>query len=525
MAVIPAVCVIALFAVGAILVVNTLRFRSRQEPLAPEGALSIDPIAAAERLGAALRYVTITSDQAPPISGEALAALHRHLEISFPRVHAALHREVVAGYSLLYTWEGASSAEKPILLLAHLDVVPAEQGAELWTHPPFGGRLADGYVWGRGAMDDKGSALAILEALESLLEAGFRPSRTVYVAFGHDEEVGGARGSAITAALLRDRGVELEFVLDEGLVVTHGIVPGLEGPAALVGIAEKGNLRLDVSATGTPGHGSIPAGRTAIGLVAAALDRIERHDFRARLDGVARLTFLVAGPEMRLPYRLLFANLWLFGPLVARRLTRRPATNAILRTTAVATMVGGGEKDNVLPLEARATVDVRIKPGSSVAETVAVLREAVGDGRVTLRPRMGDAREPSAASSTSSHGYRALARAVRQVMPDAVVVPSILLPTTDSRHFLDLTKTVLRFSPIRVTADDLPRIHGVDERVAVANYAEIIRCYAQLIRNGALAAPSADEPTAGVTALRAAIPVPLPPSTRPVGSAVALPRS
>src|SRR4051812_28851882 len=268
-----------LFAVGLLtvllvgtIIVRTLNFASKQKSVTPITQVTLDENGVAKRLGNAIQYRTISHQQGDDFSTEEVLRFHRFLQSSFPLVHATLNREVVGDYSLLYTWRGTNPALRPILLLAHMDVVPGENESEKsWAHPPYSGDIADGYIWGRGTMDDKVSVMGILEATERLLTDGFQPQRTIYFALGHDEEVGGNAGAGKIAALLRSRRTELEYILDEGGNVTEGIVAGIAAPLALIGIAEKGYLSLELTAYAASGHSSMPPRRTAIGILSAAI--------------------------------------------------------------------------------------------------------------------------------------------------------------------------------------------------------------------------------------------------------------
>lgn len=350
----------------AILLFNTFRFRSRQVSVEPAHLVTINEKVAAERLAQALCFQTISS---PEHSHSAeFSRLHQYLSQAFPQCHATLERETVGEYSLLYTWKGNDAGLKPLLLLAHLDVVPVEPATEKgWHAPPFEGRIADGYIWGRGALDDKASVVAILEAVEMLLNENFQLRRTIYLAFGHDEEVGGLNGAACIAALLQSRGVEPDLVLDEGGGMVDGGPLSLPGRVATIGIAEKGFVSLELSAESEGGHSSMPPPHTAIGVLSAAITRLEAEQMPGNMDGVMRQMFEHLGPEMPFARRLVMANLWLFRPLVERQLARRPAANALLRTTTAATLIEGGVKDNILPARARAVVNFRIRPGDTIA--------------------------------------------------------------------------------------------------------------------------------------------------------------
>ncbi|MCP3143475.1 M20 family peptidase [Pyxidicoccus xibeiensis] len=471
------ICVLA-----SVVVVRALRFTSRQvAPEAPE-AFPVDADAAAARLAGSLRLRTLAASDGVPARDEAFVALHAYLQEHFPRVHTALRREPVGGHSVLYTWPGSEASLRPMMLMGHLDVVPVEPGTEAsWTRPPFSGEVVDGYVWGRGALDDKGSVLGILEAVEGLLAAGYQPRRTVLLAFGADEEVGG-KGAQAMAALLQERGVRLESVLDEGGMMMTGTVPGVAAPVALVGVAEKGFVSAELVVEGEGGHSSMPPRQTAVGVLSRAVMRLEEQPMPAELRGGSRALFEFVGPEMPFGLRLVFANLWLFEPLVLRQLEGQPSTNAAVRTTTAATMFEGSVKDNVLPSRARAVVNFRILPGDTVEDVLAHVRRVVDDPRVKVGT-LGFKSEPSPVSRTDSEAWGVLQRSIRQVFPEAVVAPYLMVGATDARHYAGLSDSVYRFMPLRLERADLARLHGKDERVSVAGYANAVRFYAQYLRD------------------------------------------
>ena len=478
--------VVALAAIVlAVLMINTLRTPSRQISVDPAPAIVFDETAAAQRLAEAVRFRTVAPAHPDELDGAPLRALHEFLRASFPGVHRTLTCEVIGGYSLLYTWPGTDPARKPILLMAHLDVVPVESAAEReWIEPPFSGRITDGYIWGRGSIDDKSAVLGILEAVEYLAQHHAWPTRTVYLAFGHDEESRGHDGAERIAALFKARGIALESVVDEGMVIGERLLPGVDAPVALVGTAEKGWLTVELSAADPGGHASMPPAHTAIGLLAAALHRLEAHPLPAVLKSPASDLFAALTREMPFLRRLIFANLWLFAPLVVRRLAAAPATNAIVRTTTAITVVAGGTRDNVLPKTATALVNFRILPGETTASVTDSIRTIVDDPRIAVT--LVKQEEPSAVSSTESSSYRLMATTIRQVFPDVLVAPGLTVGRTDSSHFVGISEAVYRFRPLRLTAEDLLRIHGLNERLAVDAYAGLVRFYVQLLRNSAL---------------------------------------
>lgn len=474
---------VLLAALAGVVLVRATRLPSLQLPA--ETAVTVEPLpGAAERLAAALRIPTVSHGDTARSDAAAFAALHAHLAGAFPRVHATLRREEVVRGAVLYTWPGSDPALAPVVLMGHLDVVPVEPGTDsAWTRPPFGGEIADGFVWGRGALDDKAGVLGILEAVEALLAGGFTPRRTVHLAFGGDEEVGGAGARGI-AALLRARGIRPELVLDEGGVVTEGIVPGVAGRVALIGIAEKGYLDVEITARDRGGHSSMPPRVTAVGRVSRAVTALEDHPLRAELGGTTGRFLDYLGPEMPFGMRVVMANRWLFGPAVRWQMSASPSTDAGIRTTTAPTMLQGSEKANVLASRARAVVNFRLRPGERIADVMEHVRRVVDDPALELRP-VGPQAEPSPISSTDSEAWRALNRSIRQVYPEAVVAPYLVVGATDARHFAGLSRNVYRFLPVVMRSEDLGRMHGTDERIAVDGYRRAVRFYAQLLRNTA----------------------------------------
>jgi carboxypeptidase PM20D1 len=469
------------------LAVNTWRQGSRQLQVPPVQGLAVDEGAAAASLAAAIRARTVSSSEDPALNADQFAILHAHLRARYPKLHAALEREVVGGLSLLYTWRGRDAAAQPIALMAHQDVVPISPGTEGdWKAPPFGGETKDGYVWGRGSWDDKANLIAELEAVEALVAAGFEPQRTIYLVFGADEEVGGHRGALQIAERLQQRGVRLEFVIDEGLLVVEGIMSGLKPPAALVGLAEKGSVSLRLAAKATPGHSSMPPppGGSAIAQLSRALQRLDQAPMPAALVGVAGQMFDALGPEFEGFNRVALSNRWLFGPLLMKRLQQGQSTNALLRTTTALTLVNAGNKENVLPGRAEATVNFRLLPGDTKEDVVRHVTRVIDDPAIEIEVLPGDF-PPSRVSSVHSPSYQAIDRTVRELFPGTVVAPGLMLGGTDSRHFEAVSEQVFRFSPIRAKPEDLARFHGVNERISSANLADLIRFYHRLIERTA----------------------------------------
>jgi carboxypeptidase PM20D1 len=476
---------LALAALALVLLANTLRTGPGQEPVEAAAPLALERDEIAARLAAAVRIPSISRGDGAPADLAPFRALHALLARQFPRLHAALEREEIGGGSLLYRWAGSDASAAPILLMGHFDVVPIEPGTEeRWTHPPFAGHVDAEFVWGRGTLDDKLSVLGLCEAAERLLRDGFAPRRTVYLAFGHDEEVGGNDGAGAIAARLAERDVKLAFTVDEGMgIVGRGLVPAVDRDVALIGVAEKGYLTLELVASASGGHSSTPPRDTSVGRLARALARLEAHPQPEAIRGPVAAMFDGLAGEATFGMRLLLRNRWLFDPLLRAALRGEPAQAAMLQTTTAPTVLRAGVKDNVLPSEARALVNFRILPGDSVDGVVAHVRRSIGDPEIALRTV--EAREPSATSDPESESYRVLARSIREIFPGAAVAPALVLGGTDSKHYGEVAEQSFRFVPLRLAPEDLKRIHGTDERIAIESYLDVVRFFVQLVRNGA----------------------------------------
>ena len=476
--------VVLLFLAGFV-ILKTALFSPPQKEVPPRGFSALDGKSVAERLGLAVQYKTVSFSDPEKFDQNAFLGLHRLFNTLYPRVHAQLKMETVNDLSLLYTWQGKNPDLKPIMLISHLDVVPAEDTG--WTYPPFSGEIADGYVWGRGTLDIKSGVIGILEAVEYLLKEGFEPERTVYLGFGHDEEVGGINGAAAICDLLESRGVVLGSLLDEGGSVLEDFLPGVDTPAAMIGISEKGYLSLKLTAAVEGGHSSMPPQETAIGILSKAIVNLERNPMPAHLEVVE---FLMSHLGSALPFkqRLLFANTWLFGGLLKKQLRKSNLLNASMRTTTAPTLISAGSKDNVLPASAEAVVNFRLLPGDDLRSVYEMVLERIDDDRVKVTPYEGETLEgatgwdPSPVADTESPYYLRLARLIKEAYPDVLVSPYLVLGGTDARHYAPVTENALRFTPICMTREDLQSVHGVNERLSFENCAKMVAFYVAYIQ-------------------------------------------
>jgi len=471
----------------AVLIGNTLCFPSRQIKVSAGKKVELDAQQLASRLGRAIQFPTISNHDFSKINTQAFAAFNDYLEETYPRTYTEMELETFGEFGQLLKWTGSDPSLAPILLMSHIDVAPVESDTEvLWTHPPFSGQVAGGYIWGRGALDVKNGVLAMLEATEDLLAQKYQPERTVYFAFGQDEEVGGQNGNRQIAQHLQKQKITLDFVLDEGGAIVSNLIEGIDAPIAFIAYAEKGYLSLKLSVEQDGGHSSSPPRQSAIGILAAAISRLEARRLPAQLRQPTQIMFDYLGPEMPFSRKMIFANRWLFGSVIKRQFMETPTGNASLRTTTATTMFSAGVQDNVLAAHAEAVINFRLIPGDTPENVIRHVEHVINDPRVQidyLSPEKNVSASPVAELDPDT--FLRLHQTVKQVFPDVIVTPCLAIHTTDSRWYASLAKQIYRFIPARMKPEDLERIHGTNERIAISNYADIVRFYIRLLQNTA----------------------------------------
>lgn len=437
---------------------------------------------AVERLTAAIRIRTITPAIPSQRDSNSFLQLHKHLDENFPLVKEHLRIEKI-GLSLLYTWKGQQNGLKPILLMAHQDVVPVDDSLQ-WDFEPFGGKIHEGFIYGRGSLDIKSGVCGILEAVELLLKEGYKPKRTIYLAFGHDEESGNGTGASAIASILEERNVKLEYVLDEGGLILQNALPGLNEPLALIGIAEKGYMNIKMTAHEDGGHSSMPGKKTSVTKLSQAINTINLNPFPATIEGPVQKLFAYTAPEMNFPFNVLFNNTWLFSEVIKSQMGATPSGNASLRTTVAFTMLEGSSKENVLPEYASAIGNLRVMPGVSQADVIRYLIEIVHDSSIHFEVLSFQPASP--VSSPDSISFRNLQLSIEAVFPETISAPFLLVALTDSKSFVNIADNIYRFHPAIYDRSDLKRLHGKNERIGVENYKKSIRFYRRLILNSDL---------------------------------------
>ncbi|MFN8394269.1 MAG: M20/M25/M40 family metallo-hydrolase [Bacteroidia bacterium] len=441
-----------------------------------------DSLSLHQKLSRALQFPTISYSDSSLTDWSAYRGFVQFLKDGFPNVHREMELEILGGHALLFKWQGRNAESQPVMFYAHQDVVPVEsEDGEGWKFPPFSGEIAEGFVWGRGALDTKSLIICMMEAADRLIAVGFQPSSTIYIALGHDEEVGGNWGAARIARALRERDIRLDWVLDEGLGVIDGAFKDSDPPIALVAMAEKGHANIELRVKGGGGHSAAPPFETVIGTLALALDRLAKNPMEERMLPLVMESLRNAAPLMDKKTQFALKNARLLRKQILAALAKDPLTDAIIRTKISPTIIQGGLKSNVLPKEASVILNVRILPGDSIGSVVEHIRQTIHDDRVEITV-MDDPTEPSPVTSHQSQEFAALSETIRDIYPTVIVSPTLMPAGTDSKHFIPLSDNLFRFSPFRIHKDEGSRIHNTNERISLAAVDDMLAFYMLLFQ-------------------------------------------
>ncbi len=454
---------LALLLLIGVVLFNT--FSKKQWPVSTAYVASkFMPDSAIQHMSQAVKLATISISDSSAIDTTTYKAFGYFLDHAYPLVHRHLSKTMVNGFSYVFEWKGQNAALLPIILMGHYDVVPIEAATlSKWTVAPFSGIITDTCIWGRGAVDDKSGVISILEATEAMLKKGFVPQRTIYLCFGHNEEVNGGGAKAI-AEWMAQKKVHAEMVLDEGGEITDGKLKEIKRPVAIIGVAEKGYASFELSVQKEGGHSSMPAKETAISILVAGLDKLKDKAPPSKLTPpVKEFLTRIGSSSDKLLNRMATSNMWLFESVTKGILASQPEGSAMIHTTIVPTILESGVKDNVIPGIAKAIINSRILTGETAKSVEDFIRHTVNDDRIEIKKLGKFDSDPSSATSITSAAYKRIESAVYKTIPNVIPAPYLMIGATDSRHYRRISDGVVNFLPMT----DSKGFHGVDERLPI----------------------------------------------------------
>lgn len=463
---------IILAVIAALIIITAVKavfYKAKPVEITPMPKEKVDSERVQKHLSQAIQIKTISNPDDDKVDWSEFDRFHDFLDEAYPLIHEKLKRENISQASLLYTWEGKNKDLEPIALLSHQDVVPvAESTYNDWKHDPFEGYNDGEFIWGRGAVDMKNHLICVMEAVEALLEEGFEPERTVYLCFGHNEEIVAGKNNGANAIMntLKERGVHLDSTLDEGGAIIKANVKGLiEGNLAGVGIAEKGYADYKITVKAKGGHSSQPPKHTAAGAISNVVRDLENHQFKARMLPSVYNLFSGVGKHTSFPARMIMCNLRFLKPVFFAAMKQFPPAATFIRTTTACTMLSGSPASNVLPQTASVTVNFRELPGDTLADTEAHIRRVVKNKDIDVEFLKG--KEASKVSSTDSKSFKVIEKLALQISDKNIVAPFLVMGGTDSYHYEEICDNMYRFSPFTIDASIMLTTHGTDERIPV----------------------------------------------------------
>lgn len=465
----------------ASLLIRTIRFKPENKSEIVPTEVGLDGIEIQNgiitRFQEMIQHKTITYRDPSKIDVTEFDKFKAMLQRNYPKIHETCTREFHDASGILYRWPGKAKGD-PVVLMSHYDVVPVNE--DLWSKPAFDGIFENGSIWGRGTLDTKGTLCGIVEAVEKLIGEGFVPETDIYLSFSGDEEISGNSAPSIVEAL-KARGIKPKLVLDEGGAVVENVFPGVNKPSALIGVGEKGYMDAQLEMSGQGGHSSAPPPHTLVGKLALAVVKLEKKPFKASISPAVKEMFERMGRHSNFSYRLIFANLWFFEPLLKMLFSKQGGEmNALMRTTMAPTIMEGSQAYNVMPPKAKIGLNLRLMGTDTIKSARAYIESVIDDPEIKVTCVEGH--EASPVSLTTSEGWKKVERAIEETWEGTIVSPYLMLAASDSRHFCAISDNVLRFSAMTLSKEERGLIHGNDERITVKALMETVAFYIRLIK-------------------------------------------
>ncbi len=471
--IIPAALVVLL----AVVLLRTLAFRPKAGVAVQEGEEPFDRDRVVENLRRLVQCKTVSYKDASLEDDAEFEKLISLLSTLYPNVFATCSFERLADRGLLFHWKGKTDGD-PAVLMAHYDVVPVNE--EMWDKPPFEGVIEDGVLWGRGTLDTKVTFNGVLTAAEHLIGEGFVPEQDMYFAFSGGEEVNG-EGAVHIVEYFEAQGITPALVVDEGGAVVEDVFPGVSAPCGMIGIAEKGIMDVEYIALSSGGHASAPKPKMPVDTLARACARLLNNPFKVHITPPVAKMFDTLGRHSNFLYRMIFANLWLFSPVLDLLCKKTGGElNALLRTTVAFTQMQGSSATNVIPPKASMVSNIRLNPMDTMASAKAYIEKTIADENVQVNILYGT--DPSRISRTDCAGWDKVATAVASTWRGCIVTPYLMMQASDSRHYGRISDRVYRFSAMDLTGEERATIHGNNERIRLDCACRAVEFYIRLMR-------------------------------------------
>ena len=470
--------ILGLFALLVLVVViRTVAFKPTSAKETPVDEIEFDKDGAVEALQKLVRFKTVSYADSSLEDNAEFEGFINALPNIYPNVFKTCEFNILPNRALLFKWKGKTD-KNPAVYMAHYDVVPVVY--DNWEKDPFGAELENGVVWGRGTLDTKATFNAVMFSAEHLIKQGFTPEIDYYFAFSGGEEING-KGAVNIVDWFENNGITPEFVLDEGGAVVENVFPGVKKPCGLIGIAEKGMMNLQYKVKSNGGHASSPKPNSPIELLSKACLKVLNNPFKAHLSEPVAKMFDTLGRNSNFLYRMIFANHWLFMPVLNLICIKSGGElNALMRTTTAFTMMSGSDAPNVIPPEASIVSNMRLNPCDNMESALEYLKKTVNDDKVQITKIHG--MNPSRISQTDCKAYDKVASSVVSTWKGSIAAPYLMMQCSDSRHYGRISDKVYRFSAMDLTSEERATIHGNNERIRVETALKAAEFYVRLMK-------------------------------------------